>query len=750
MAKAERGIIGHFLQARRSRALAMFVLGITGPVLLVTTFFIFRLNADEPTSQAVRTILQIDLVYVGAVVLLVIFLTARLIRARQIGSAGSRLHLRLGGMFAALALLPTVLVALFAAIFFNIAIEGWFSDRVQAVVGSSLAAAEAYEREQKNDLTSDIRLLAAYLNAVKNRTVFIDDVEVRQALAQGQSRVQRGLKEAFIVDGRGDLILRGENSYLFNFERPSPDQLDNAATGGVILIEDWVQNEFRAIYQLAEFVDRYLYIAREVDGSLLQLLDETQETAIFYRGLQANSDRILIDFSLVYLFFAIVVTFSAILFGLWFAERLAKPVGELASAAARFGSGDFNVTVPERDGSDEISLLSRTFNQMTARVKNQRDDLLRVNAETEEARLLFDSVLSSVTAGVIGLRGDGTIEFVNDAAERLLLLDKTHCLGLSVVKSVPEFEDVWQDLKANPMLGALAEVKLSRSGKAEVLLVKITTRLGLDQVAHGYVVTFDDVTDLVSAQRMAAWGDVARRLAHEIKNPLTPIQLSAERLRRKFSPIAGEESESLDQYTNVIIRQAGDLRRIVDEFSKFARMPEPDAEPIEIANVISDVVLLQKNALPGVSINFSIVDHDLWAMADQGLIKQAVMNIVKNAGEAVIAHKSQSESGLSPAIQITLNESHGSVNVLFEDNGPGFPKADRSRLIEPYVTQREGGTGLGLSIVKKIVEQHGGKLELLDAKNFQPEAENGAAVRIRLPKFEPSMGTNMNKLREKV
>ena len=722
-----------------------YVLALAGPILLILTFLIFRMNLDDPTAWSNRAIVYADLIYVALVLGYVISTTARLIRARRLGSAGSQLHLRLGGLFAVLALLPTALVAVFAGVFFNFAVEGWFSDRVQDVVGSSLTAAEAYEAEQRDDLIEDARLLGEYLNGVKLRTSFIQDDQVRDALAQGQQLVQRGLKEAFVVNGAGELLLRGENSYLFNFERPSPDQMIQAVNGEVIVIQDWNNDEFRALYQLSEFVDRYLLIARTVDGSLLNLLDDTKETAVFSRSLEENICQLLSDLGLVYLFFAIVVTFSAILLGLRIAERLARPVGHLARAAQKVGEGNYDTYVDVGADRDEFSLLANTFNKMTSQVKQQRDDLLDINEKTEEQRSLFDSVLSNLTAGVIGLTADGKIEVLNETAATLLALERPKTVGRTLLSAVPEFSEIWDKLQADPDEGALGEVKLSRGGKGEVLLVKMSGRRALDGTIYGFVVTFDDVTDLVSAQRMAAWGDVARRLAHEIKNPLTPIQLSAERLYRKFSPLAGDQTDALEQYTNVIIRQAGDLRRIVDEFSRFARMPEPEAQAESLTDIIKEVVLLQKNALPEVKLAFDPPKQAVKANVDRGLITQAFMNVIKNAGEALMNAKQSNDAKFAPEIRITLGPLRGSVVVTIEDNGPGFPKENRSRLIEPYVTNREGGSGLGLSIVKKIVEQHGGTLELSDAKSFSPGDANGAQVRMKFPKLKPSKARSKKK-----
>ena len=722
-------------QRRFQNAATLGLVGL-GPVLAVATFLI--LNVFDPGASAfsLRAILLADLVYVLAIAALVLQRVARMVAARRAKSAGSRLHLRLTGVFAIIALIPTVLVAVFAVLTVNFGLEGWFSDRVRQVVGNSLAAAEAYEQEHRDDLTEDAEALAGFLGRAKARTQFLSDGELRQLLTQGQAQIQRGLREAYVIDGGGDLRARGERSYLFDYEEPAPAQISRAQAGETVIIRDWDNNEFRALIALDSWADRYLYVSRNVDGQILNLLDETQETVRLYQQLENERGRLLFEFGLLYLGFAVILILAAIWLGLWFAERLSRPVGRLASAAQRVGAGDLDVQVKVADSDDEIAMLGRLFNQMTRQLKGQRDALLDSHRQTERRRRLFDSVLSSVTAGVIGLDSEGRLDFMNRSAMRLLLLDEARDSDVALRAAVPEFAGLFETISQGGGEVAQEEIKVSRDGKLESLLVRIATRRNTAGRLEGYVVAFDDVTDLVSAQRMAAWGDVARRIAHEIKNPLTPIQLSAERLRRKFRPLAGDEAAALEQYTDVIVRQTNDLRRIVDEFSKFARMPEPDRNEQDLAALVRDAVFLQREGMPEVELTLDCPEGPLPADIDRTMISQALTNLIKNAGEAIESFKEKVGNNIKPEIRVAVRQSESRIEVTIADNGIGLPE-DRSRLFEPYVTTREKGTGLGLPIVKKIVEEHGGTLELLDAPVFEGADHRGALARMTLPRATP-------------
>jgi len=718
---------------RRLNTLAGFALVFLAPVLAFATYLAFGPLGQGGQSNSLRLILLTDFVYVLLVAAIVLSRIARMIAARRRKSAGSRLHLRLTGVFALLALIPTVLVAVFAVLTVNVGLEGWFSDRVSRVVGNSLEAAQAYEREHRVGLETDTTALANFLNRERQSQRILPDASLRQLLTQGQTQIQRGLREAYVVNSGGDIRVRGDRSYLFDFEKPSPEQLSAALAGEMVIIEDWNLNEFRALFQLSAFSDHLLYVSRDVDGEILNLLDETQETVAIYNQIESDRGQLLFEFGLIYLGFAVILILAAILLGMWFAERLSNPIGRLAGAAQRVGAGDLTVQVREEEGDDEIAMLGRLFNQMTRQLKGQRNALVENAEQVERRRRLFDSVLSSVTAGVIGLDAGGKVTFLNRAATNLLALEASQGMDEEISLLVPEFTALFLKLTSGTGETALEEIRLTRKGKQENLLVRMALRRGEEGNLEGYVIAFDDVTDLVSAQRLAAWGDVARRIAHEIKNPLTPIQLSAERIKRKFAKSEGE-SNPVGDLTDVIIRQTGDLRRIVDEFSKFARMPEPERRLNDLTKLVADAVLLQQSGQQGVEISSTLPDEAIELQIDATMISQALTNLIKNAGEAteIYRDKHPEDDRFQPQIKVVLAHDGNAVKITIADNGIGLPE-DRARLFEPYVTTREKGTGLGLPIVKKIIEEHGGTMQLVDAPAFAPGAHQGAMAVINLP-----------------
>ncbi|WP_260502764.1 sensor histidine kinase NtrY-like [Paracoccus yeei] len=703
-------------------------LAVLGPVLAGLTFAVMGPLAGATSGGTLlRLVLLADLLYLIVLTGLVVARMARIVAARRKSAAGSRLHMRLVGVFATIALVPTVLVALFAGVTVNIGLEGWFSNQVRQVVSSSLAAAEAYQDEHRRDLTNDARLLAGALTQAARQNPMIDDGALRLLLGQGQALIQRGLREAYVVDGRGIIRARGERSYQFWYEQPTAQDFDRSRAEGLVLIEDWPNNEFRALLPLAPLADRYLYVTRDVDGNLLSLLDDTRQTVGRYQTLEQERGRLLLEFSLLYLGFALLLVAAAMWLGLWFADRLSRPIGRLAEASEQVGRGNLDLQIPEPDTGDEIQTLGQSFNRMTRQLKQQRQELVESYRAADDQRRLFDSVLSSVTAGVIGLDAAGEIDFLNRSATRLVGLDPATAHDQLLSEVVPEFAPLFDKLHQSVNEWVQDEIRLSRDGRVESLLVRMAIRRGAAGGLEGYVVALDDVTDLVSAQRMAAWGDVARRVAHEIKNPLTPIQLSAERLRRKFTPLVGGEAEALEQMTGVIIRQTNDLRRIVDEFSRFARMPEPDRKETDIAGLLREAELMQRDALGGALVS-QIPERPVIVDADPGMMRQVFTNLLKNAGEAIDEKREDPPQGWQPQVRIELAEAPDVVTIRITDNGPGLPE-DRSRLFEPYVTMKRGGTGLGLPIVKKIVEEHGGSLTLADAPS-----QAGAMAEIRLPR----------------
>ena len=703
-----------------------------GPLLAIATYLFLGPFNVAGQSVWLRFFLLLDLVYVLLIVGIVLVRILYVLSQRRSRLAGSKLHFRLAGVFTTMSLLPTITVAVFATVSINLGLEAWFSDRVQSVVGTSLSAARAYADEQESALVEDLRAVAENLQNFKKNKFFIEEDELRNELASRQLNLQRGLKEAFILNGLGNIELRGERSYLFDFEKPDETEIKEAVND-VVLIDDFNNNELRALIYLNGFGDKYLYVTREVDGTLFNLLDETQKTAVLYQQMESDRTAYLLNFAVLYFALALLLIVSSVLFALWFAERLSKPIGRLAAAAKRVGAGELTTQVIEDDGDDEIAQLGRYFNQMTKRLKQQRDTLIDSNEQIEERRRLFDSVLSSVTSGVIVLDPEGKVNFTNNSANILLNKYKNGEVQNQLSDIFPELSSLFNNLKKSGSDNLQTEIKLVRSGRVENFLVRMAP-MNEDENLKGYVVAFDDITSLVSAQRSAAWGDVARRIAHEIKNPLTPIQLSAERIRKKFSPLLTDNSDGLRDMVDVITRQTDDIRRIVDEFSKFARMPELRRKDENLSALVEAAVSLQQVGQPNVSINLSQPKLPIVTSIDATLINQALTNILKNAGEAIETRmQDPSTSNHDGVIDVSLKNEPDIVILNISDNGVGLPQ-DRSRLFEPYVTTRDKGTGLGLAIVKKIIEEHGGVLKLGDSLPFENTGIVGALISIEIPK----------------
>ena len=724
--------LSNYLNLRLLKPLINISLIILGPILAVATYLFLGPFNVAGQSAWLRFFLLLDLIYVLLIVGIVLVRILYVLAQRRSRLAGSKLHFRLASVFTTMSLLPTITVAVFATVSINLGLEAWFSERVQSVVGTSLSAARSYANEQRVALIEDILSVANDLQNFKKNNTFIEDDELRNELASRQLELQRGIKEAFILNDSGNIELRGERSYLFDFEKPVEQQLKRAVSE-VVLIDDFDSNELRALIYLKGFGDKYLYLTREVDGILFNLLDETQKTAVLYQQMENDRTAYLLNFAVLYFALALLLIVSSVLFALWFAERLSKPIGRLAAAAKRVGAGELTTQVIEDEGDDEISQLGRYFNQMTTQLKHQRDTLVENTEQIEERRRLFDSVLSSVTSGVIVLDPDGKVNFTNSSAKILLNYKNQDKVQNLLSDIFPELDNLFHKLKDSGADNLQSEIKLVKAGRLENFLVRIAT-MKEDKKLKGYVVAFDDVTDLVSAQRSAAWGDVARRIAHEIKNPLTPIQLSAERIKKKFTPLLSDGSDNLKQMVEVITRQTDDIRRIVDEFSKFARMPELKRKNEDLCALIESIITLQQAGQPTVSINFSKPDIPLVVSVDATLINQAITNVLKNAGEAIESRMVKEPISDEPGIiKVSLIENMESIILTISDNGIGLPQ-DRSRLFEPYVTTREKGTGLGLAIVKKIVEEHGGVLTLEDSAPFENGNIIGASISIDLPK----------------
>jgi two-component system nitrogen regulation sensor histidine kinase NtrY len=444
-----------------------------------------------------------------------------------------------------------------------------------------------------------------------------------------------------------------------------------------------------------------------------------------YAAIEARRFGVQIAFALMYTVIALTVLLSAVWIGLNFANRLVAPIRRLIGAANVVSTGNLHVRVPVRQSEGDLAQLGETFNRMTQELRSQRDDIVRARDLIDSRRRFTEAVLAGASAGVIGVDGDGCVSILNRSAEKLIGRTEPEALGRPLTEVFPELADFMAAVRSGAR--TQDQVTITRNGRERNLSVRITSEQS-GESGHGNVVTLDDITELVAAQRTAAWADVARRIAHEIKNPLTPIQLSAERLRRKYGNMIGEDRAIFEQCTDTIVRQVDDIRRMVDEFSRFARMPKPVIAAEDVADTVRQAVFLMRVGNSEIEIDANIAEDPMPARFDRRLMSQALTNLIKNATEAIAAVP-PADLGKG-SIRVFAAREGGDIVIDVVDNGIGLPKENRSRLLEPYVTTREKGTGLGLAIVGRIVEDHGGSIELRDAADKIP-GQRGAWVRVR-------------------
>lgn len=705
--------------------LALVVLA---PVCAIFTYYLATSGGhglETERSPFLRVMLVIDFCLVLALIALIAWRIATLVLARRARSAGSRLHLRMVRMFTIIAVAPALLLGLFAAISVTVTLESWLNDRVGGVVRNSVQIAQSFVKERHQTIRLDASVVSAEIARIAPF-----GAPRQQDLLEVLAKVsaQRRLTELYIIDSTGEILARGPNSYLFLYQAPDERHLKQTRRGEVYVYEDQRTDAIRALAPLDGMLDAYLYIARPVDGEAARVLAETTALAREYERLESQRGDMQILFAVLYIGFAIIIVSVAIWLGIWVADRLARPIGRLAGAADRVARGDLNARVHEEPGDDEIATLSRAFNRMTGQVQLQRDALLDVNDELDHRRRFTEAVISGVTAGVVGLDADGRVDLMNGSVARIVGSDED-------IRKIGDFEPVL------PGIGKLVErsqvsplgvsegrvIRVSEDEEREYL-VRVTCQRG-DGGVEGHVLTLDDMTALVSAQRLAAWGDVAQRVAHEIRNPLTPIQLSAERLRRKFGVQIEDNRPIFDQCVDTIVRQVGQIRRMVEEFSNFARMPKPDFSEADLDPLFGEILALHSAEYPEIAFEQVPETTGIVLKCDRGLMSQAFTNLVRNAAQSLRAHIEEDETASSGRIVIrsAVEGDHLMIDVI--DNGPGFPRREREKLTEPYVTSRKGGTGLGLAIVRRIIEEHDGKVTLTDAEG----QANGAQVRIRLP-----------------
>jgi two-component system nitrogen regulation sensor histidine kinase NtrY len=674
----------------------------------------------QPDPSTVLTLLLVNLVVLLLLVTVVARRLVALWQERRSGLAGARLHVRLVAWFGLVAMVPTVTVATFSALFLNQGMDAWFSDRVRTVVKDSLIVAESYLQEQRQRLVTDVSGVADAL--ARTGPILLSNRERIERVLTAQVS-QRALSEAALLDGQGQVVAQSGFSLLLEFDSNVPEwAFERARAGDAVILSSDTEDRVRALIRFDAYSDTFLLVSRLIDSRVLNHVDKTAGAARLYEQLEGQRSGLQITFALIFIVLALLILVAAVWAALIVATKLAKPIARLVVAAEKVGTGDLTARVRERKSQDEIGVLGAAFNRMTAQLQSQQNELIDANRQLETRRRFTELVLSGVSAGVIGLDGEGRVNLPNRSASALLGVDLETQRGQKLAAVLPEMGELLDEARRRAPKPAEAQITLERDGNARVLLVRVAAGPeGTDDPV--YVVTFDDVTALLSAQRKAAWADVARRIAHEIKNPLTPIQLSAERLKRKYLKEIKSDPETFAVCTDTIVRQVGDIGRMVDEFSSFARMPAPVMRWENLVEICRQSVFLQQSAQPGVAYSFTTAAPAMMLLCDAQQVAQALTNLLQNAADSL-----EERGGDAPkSIDLRVSVAEGRTIVAVEDNGLGLPKTERTRLTEPYVTMRAKGTGLGLAIVKKIMEDHGGDLMLADREG------GGASVKLVFP-----------------
>ncbi|GAN87355.1 PAS domain-containing sensor histidine kinase [Komagataeibacter intermedius] len=710
---------------RRNVALVLVLLAL---VLGVATFVVLsggKSLAHHPQLQALVFILNFLVL-----LLLATSLTekiGRVLAERRSGLAGARLHVRLVTLFGIVAVAPTIVVGTFAAVFFHYGIQIWFSDRVNTALNEALETSRGYLQEHNANIRTEAFSLANYLVSAQNGLSgsggdLLHDPDALSQVLDSQATL-RGLDVAVVYDpftntvvASGGLMGRAANRK----DLPPPAATLMARTNEIAILDSPDEKTVRAVVTLGDTPSLMLMIERPVDPDILEHMHRTEQVVADYQRLNGNRAKIQFTFVLIFALVAVLVLGAAILIGLMLANQIVRPLGLLILASERVSKGNLDSNVPEGERDDEVSSLSRAFNRMTTQLATQRAELVNATNQINERRRFTEAVLSGVSAGVIGLDSQGMIELPNRAASVLLQRDMSACVGQSLTDVVPELGTMLGRIAQEKGRELTGEVQVLAGGRACTLLVRIGAEMQstvTGDFADGYVVTFDDITALQVAQRKAAWADVARRIAHEIKNPLTPIQLAAERLKRRFLREISSDPDTFAQCVDTIIRHVGDIGRMVDEFSAFARMPQPVMRMEDLSRIVREALILQRNAHPEIRYEVNLPDRGPLVKCDRRLVGQALTNLLQNAADAIAMRPAPDTSGgdgVIGVIRITLTRHDPDVVLSVEDDGIGLPVEDRARLTEPYVTHKPKGTGLGLAIVKKILEDHGGSIGLAD------------------------------------
>jgi len=696
-----------------------WLLGVLSLLSALATFIAMTPSGDA-NKFLILLLLNLDLILL---ISLIITITKRLVNIwsrKKSGQLGAQLHSKVVVMFSLLAAAPAIVVAIFGAIFFTVGIDNWFSVQVQNALNKSLSVSDAYLEQAQKQIGTDAIDIAGMINSsgILNGIEKLDikkENDLKKFL--NQIAYERSFTELIIFDENSKIVAESELSFLFKsdvrLELLSLSKSSNRPAMNYSINEK--EKVVSAISPINIFAKHYIYISKFKDSKVINDIKLVRNAVNNYKSVENKKEGLHITFTMIFIVVAVLLMFVAILMGLNFANGLVMPITNLANAAERVSLGDLKVRVPDYGNKDEIADLSKVFNKMTEQLENQRNDLISSNKELERRIRFTETVLTGVTAGVLGLDKNGKIFLPNRTALDLLDLDSNKINNSYLINVVPEMKELFLDLKKNNLPLVMGELDLTRKNKKLTLITKITIEKDKNKIL-GYVVTFDDMTEFFKIQRVAAWSDVARRIAHEIKNPLTPIQLAAERIKRKYKSHITLEPDVFLSSISIIIRQVDGMRKMVDEFSAFARMPVPVYKKANLTNLVKELgsISLLSNKL--INVQIKTPKKNIIAVIDENQIRQALQNIISNAINSMLEQKKINNTKYELSIELK-ERVNSRYTILVIDSGMGLPNNILEDLTDPYVTTRKNGTGLGLAIVKKIMEDHNGEVVLNNLKN---------------------------------
>jgi two-component system, NtrC family, nitrogen regulation sensor histidine kinase NtrY len=706
------------------RWLAPFAIVLALLSACLTFVVLTGLTPIEPTREIVLSFMLIN----GATILVLVGIIVRevwlVMQARRRGRAAARLHIQIVSLFSVIAVVPAVLVAIVANVTIERGLDRLFSGPMREVIQNSLTIARAYTYEHAQLIRGDILGMA---NDIAHARPLYDQDRGSFRELLTASAASRDLPGAMLIDKDRNILETAQAGVQLGVSTPPPEFLSNVNETEPEIAVLPEENYVAAVIRLRAFNDTFLYVARPLDPRVVAQLKQTETGVAEYAEIESRRLGIQLNFALMFAVIALTILMASILIGLNFANWLVAPIRRLMDAANTVSTGDLHVQVPVHKSEGDLAQLGETFNKMTQELRSQRDELVNASDLIDSRRRFIEAVLSSASAGIIGVDASGSVGILNRSAEKLIGHAESETLGHPLSDVLPELDDMMKTARQGTQRLVQGQITITRDGHERNLSVRVSAEQ-TSQSRDSYIITLDDITELVSAQRTSAWADVARRIAHEIKNPLTPIQLSAERIRRKFGKAITEDKAIFEQCTDTIVRQVDDIRRMVDEFSRFARMPKPVIEGEDVADTVRQAVFLMRVGHPDIDIEAEIKQEPMRAQFDRRLISQALTNIIKNATEAIEAvPPDQLGKGRIDVIAARENDD---IVIDVIDNGIGLPKVSRARLLEPYVTTREKGTGLGLAIVGRVLEDHGGRIELNDAADIRP-GQRGAWMRLR-------------------